>query len=462
MNLKSQKGSITLFVLVSCLFFLASVVSVNMYMQSKQSAVDKEYRQVKANYEKDINNMNSIYAELLGKNNLSVNFAIPEINQTNKKISVDIYLNLEYLNIKTLKYGWYYSNEEVNTNYLQSNNVINWTYVENQNGENEFVASTNFTQNNGYYYLCVMIDNQEIWFDYPINISKTKFTSFYGEYVDYDKDLGIRLDSNLQTESNSQSDLNYDWKIFYQDEDTVYIIAKDYVKWENVTTQQNLGNQRVNNNPYALFWESGSNIPKTGAIDIFFGDNEFNKKLANKYLYNWKSIMMPNNDISSLENNTNINAKITALMMDTSVWRSITINNSNIYAIGCPTIEMWVNSWNDIYENDKIYISNDENAIGYKIGDLNSINLDYNVVNMDGYDNKLFFPHKNPVSKCYGYCIASPSSRSNDLLMRVDYDGFIGNKGGYLQHGALRPVVCIPSNIKILWNSNDKIWHIIY
>lgn len=456
MNLKSQKGSITLFVLVSCLFFLASVVSVNMYMQSKQSAVDKEYRQVKANYEKDINNMNSIYAELLGENNLSVNFGIPEINQTNKKISVEIYLNLEYLNIKTLKYGWYYSNEEINTNYLQSNNVINWTYVENQNGENEFVASTNFTQNNGYYYLCVMINNQEIWFDYPINISKTKFTSFYGEYVDYDKDLGIKLDSNLQTDSNSQSDLNYDWKIFYQDEDTVYIIAKDYVRWSTITNQETLNNSPASGNPYALTWNNS--IPKNGVNDIFYSDNEKTTKLANKYLSGWKNIINNNN----ITTNENDNAKITALLMDTNIWESLT-NNSNLYAIGCPTIEMWVNSWNDIYENQQIYLSNDINGIGYNIGSENNTDISYTIDNnWNGFNDKMYFPHDNIVSGCEGYCIASPSSVSDKKLIRVDRTRTIGNTGSFKQHGSLRPVVCIPSNIKILWNSNDKIWHIIY
>ena len=154
MNLKNQKGSITLFVLVSCLFFLASVACVNLYMQSKQVAVDREYRQIKANYEKDINNMDSIYSELTNKNNLSVNFGIPEINQTSKKISVKIYINLEYLNIKTLKYGWYYDTNYINNPSISS--ITNWTYVENQNGENEFVATYNYIENDGFYYLSVI------------------------------------------------------------------------------------------------------------------------------------------------------------------------------------------------------------------------------------------------------------------------------------------------------------------
>ena len=41
-NLRNEKGSITLFVLISCLFFVASVACVQMYMQSKKIAVDRE------------------------------------------------------------------------------------------------------------------------------------------------------------------------------------------------------------------------------------------------------------------------------------------------------------------------------------------------------------------------------------------------------------------------------------
>lgn len=51
LNLKNQKGSITYFVLISCLFFITSVTGVFMYMQSKQIAVDREYRQIKSFYE---------------------------------------------------------------------------------------------------------------------------------------------------------------------------------------------------------------------------------------------------------------------------------------------------------------------------------------------------------------------------------------------------------------------------
>ena len=52
-NLKNQKGSITFFVLSSCLFLIASITGVFMYIQSKQIAVDREYRQIKSFYERN-------------------------------------------------------------------------------------------------------------------------------------------------------------------------------------------------------------------------------------------------------------------------------------------------------------------------------------------------------------------------------------------------------------------------
>ena len=161
MNLKSQKGAVTLFVLVSCMFFLASVVSVQMYMQSKQMAVDKEYRQIKANYEKDINNMDSIYTEASNKNNLSVNFGVPEFDKTNNKILVDVATNIEYTNIGAIKYGWYSSTE--NTDTPSINQISSWTYVEYERGKNEFIANTELSENDRYYYLCVNIDNKQYW-----------------------------------------------------------------------------------------------------------------------------------------------------------------------------------------------------------------------------------------------------------------------------------------------------------
>ena len=64
-NLKNEKGSITVFVLASCLFFIAAVACTQIYMQSKQTAIEREYRQIKSNYEKDSESLDDIYNEMI-------------------------------------------------------------------------------------------------------------------------------------------------------------------------------------------------------------------------------------------------------------------------------------------------------------------------------------------------------------------------------------------------------------
>lgn len=64
---KSQKGSVTVFVLVSCLLFIGCVVCVNIYIQSKQVAIDREYMQIRQNYETDTNSLENTYYDLYQK-----------------------------------------------------------------------------------------------------------------------------------------------------------------------------------------------------------------------------------------------------------------------------------------------------------------------------------------------------------------------------------------------------------
>ena len=82
LNLRNQRGSITFFILSSCLFFIASVTGVFMYMQSKQIAVDREYRQIKQVYEESLNEVDPTYEKT-------------NINEENKEVRVQEQLQEE-------------------------------------------------------------------------------------------------------------------------------------------------------------------------------------------------------------------------------------------------------------------------------------------------------------------------------------------------------------------------------
>ena len=50
-GIKNERGSITLFVLLSGLFFLLLVTSVSIYVTNKATAQEDEYQKIKQGYE---------------------------------------------------------------------------------------------------------------------------------------------------------------------------------------------------------------------------------------------------------------------------------------------------------------------------------------------------------------------------------------------------------------------------
>lgn len=157
MNLKSQRGSITLFVLVSCLFFIASVTCVQIYMQSKQIAVDREYRQIKANYEAELANESTLkaaYTQLSQVKNLDL--LLENSTQENNKLILEFYLNnTENIEIQTIQYGWG-TNASIDT-------VTEWNYIEKESANDKIIVINNNVSTPGDYHLFVVIDNKEIY-----------------------------------------------------------------------------------------------------------------------------------------------------------------------------------------------------------------------------------------------------------------------------------------------------------
>ena len=60
---KNERGSISLFVLLSALFFLVVVTSVGVSFKNKERSIDSQFEKIKAGYEKDVGNEETIYAE---------------------------------------------------------------------------------------------------------------------------------------------------------------------------------------------------------------------------------------------------------------------------------------------------------------------------------------------------------------------------------------------------------------
>ena len=227
-----------------------------------------------------------------------------------------------------------------------------------------------------------------------------------------------------------------DWKIFYSDGNNVYIIASDYVDLDKLPSTKNgySPELRDSNHPKAAkFWSVVSDY--NGSSDI---TDEKIKKLNNDYF-------------SKGYTSTNVNMKAVAYMLDTNIWSSFKADKAD-YAIGGPTIEMLMASYNKKHNVD--YRVKAVNVYGYQVSKDGGKNW------AEGYERML---DKNDSlyalssSETWGMWLASPSdyySHNNDELMVT------GSQGGYINglnynydfgnwFIGFRPLVCLNSNVEL-------------
>ena len=131
-------------------------------------------------------------------------------------------------------------------------------------------------------------------------------------------------------------------------------------------------------------------------------------------------------------------------------------NDTNVWAMGSPTLELWVNSWNTNYPECIIYTAkqtgmSDTIGWGFYIG-ANADPTSYYIRLRDetGYNNTLYYPYKRSYyAECFAYWLASPSAqpRNGYDVIRVREDGDVGYSYSYETYMGVRPVVCLPSNI---------------
>ena len=213
------------------------------------------------------------------------------------------------------------------------------------------------------------------------------------------------------------------WKVFYIDENYTYIILDDYLRHNAIAIMS--GMQKI---VYGAISDENCNVCGDGSRSGFIG--------AMKYKSNWSSLL-----IGTLNG--------TAIDYSTS-------SDTNIKAMGSPTLDLYVNSWNAKYPNNMIYTSylsnvNHYGYDGYYIG--SSENPTGGTVNKPNTDS-LYYPYSTKydigqLDYCNGYWLASPSAAGDEVLMIVNYNGTISGYPygwGSNPRFGLRPVICLPSS----------------
>ena len=225
------------------------------------------------------------------------------------------------------------------------------------------------------------------------------------------------------------------WKVFYATTDRIYLIASDYVHYSKLTNAYKNGASCYNTGtyPYSYYWASGgTSLETTGRQDGIF--------MATGYTLN-----------SSKDNSKPVSG-----LLNTNNWTDFVDTNYADYAIGGPTLNMYIASWNakgytTLYTNT--------NTNGYYVG--TSANPTTTSVDMSsdkaGYGDTLYYPYQSSYSNCYGYWLVAPSAARTDGIMSVYDDGSVdyGTYGSYAF--GVRPLVSLKSGVALQENSDGTV-----
>ena len=265
------------------------------------------------------------------------------------------------------------------------------------------------------------------------------------EYVNYPIDL------------NGDGDTTNDWAIFYKADGNAegeesggayaenvgdyYIIAADYLK--NTDERLMLENMGIlsKRGEYNIYWTQTDAVPD--AVQVTGTEN------LNKTGRTINQLFMQNK-LKTLKNYENSRAMST--FTNTANWDGYVNINYADYAIGAPTIEMFVASWNIKYEKQlKLYTN--VNNIGYYVGTGSNSTTSYSQILTsitDWKDNKLYFPHEDKTyNDCYGNWLASPSASDNYAIFSIGANGAINDPWYYGTVYCARPVVHLKSGTRL-------------
>ena len=218
------------------------------------------------------------------------------------------------------------------------------------------------------------------------------------------------------------------WKVYHSDGKNIYLIADNYITAEYIPKK-----------------DGATMTASTDYTNAYY----FNDTLLNKYtgaasitdtkITPWLSYLKSSYGGSD---NTNNNMKATAYLLDTEIWKGFKNSTKAKYAIGAPTLDMFVASYNTRFAKQIETIAQET---GYKLKFTDGDSYKYP---LNTYDYLTAHQDKDGYAK--SMWLASPSvSSSSYALMGVDFDGnvsYYGYGGSFL---GVRPLVCLESGVSL-------------
>ena len=224
------------------------------------------------------------------------------------------------------------------------------------------------------------------------------------------------------------------WQLFYDDADNYYLIASDYVPIDTLPSELIKESQAEGKTKYKAWfatWDSSSSsykgpIVETGEWSKGTASNTITgNPLTSKYL-RWVG-----SSVNTVADNPNM--KAVAYMMDTNKWSNFAGSTSGAKAMGGPTLEMFIKSYNakhdtkiSTYEDENrnsTISSTNANSNGYKVKWENGTSWSDSISGLDTSEGNMWV--KTSTDRAYAMWVASPSSDDNIGVMRVTYIGYL-------------------------------------
>ena len=164
-------------------------------------------------------------------------------------------------------------------------------------------------------------------------------------------------------------------------------------------------------------------------------------------------IKLLNNDYfnTNTYSSTYDNMKAIAYMLDTKAWEEFKDKDGKAdFAIGGPTIEMLIDSYNQKYNTN--YKTKAGSNIGYGIIKNDETTLSNGYADMFSTSDELYIINSN--SNAYGMWLASTSGQSSSDAWVLNYAGGLWSSSISSYTNGFRPVICLNSNVSLKENEN--------
>ena len=243
---------------------------------------------------------------------------------------------------------------------------------------------------------------------------------YIAEQVNGTNASGITKDDYGKVVTNYKD--GHTWEIFYADNTNVYLITRDNVG------SQTLHDKITGYNGTGDFDGSASFKTKYPAIQAGWLNKTYTPAASGAGTVNYTSSYN--------------NIKCTEYLLDSSLWNTTYKTAKADWAIGAPTFEMLVASYNKKY-TDKAVILDTPSSNGYG----NPLSANNSLPSRDSVTSGT--AQSNIYNHGYHYWLACPSSTYSYNVRNVYYDNACVYDNNYYTSFGVRPVVCLNSGVTL-------------